>query len=113
VLRSSVYFLAIGGRVPGVGIAAGAVLRRIGGLQHEKGLVAGARQRTKRHGFSASIFPIRDLRHNTRCLAKVSEVQAMTAEGFGTAVLVFLIFALTDPRNRNRPTGRCSLPSSA
>lgn len=35
--------------------------------------------------------------------AKVSQVQAMTAEAFGTAVLVFLIFALTDPQNHNRP----------
>jgi glycerol uptake facilitator protein len=29
----------------------------------------------------------------------------MAAEGFGTALLVFFIFALTDTRNRNRPDG--------
>ncbi len=35
--------------------------------------------------------------------AQVSEVQAILAEGFGTALLVFVIFALTDERNRGRP----------
>jgi glycerol uptake facilitator protein len=37
--------------------------------------------------------------------ANVSLIQAMVAEGFGTALLVFFIFALTDPNNRNRPDG--------
>jgi len=37
--------------------------------------------------------------------AKVARWQAMAGEGIGTAVLVFFIFALTDPRNRNRPDG--------
>ncbi len=37
--------------------------------------------------------------------AKVSHVGAMFAEGVGTAVLVFLIFALTDTENPNRPSG--------
>ena len=37
--------------------------------------------------------------------AKVTEVQAMAAEGIGTAILVFFVFALTDARNRNRPNG--------
>ena len=37
--------------------------------------------------------------------AKVSLVQAMAAEGLGTAVLVFFIFALTDAGNRGRPAG--------
>jgi glycerol uptake facilitator protein len=40
--------------------------------------------------------------------AKVSVSQAMAAEGFGTALLVFFIFALTDPRNRSRPDGTFS-----
>jgi glycerol uptake facilitator protein len=42
---------------------------------------------------------------NAEAFAKVSLVQAMAAEGFGTAVLVFFIFSLTDLRNRNRPDG--------
>ena len=37
--------------------------------------------------------------------AKVSHMQAMAAEGMGTAILVFFIFALTDSRNRGRPDG--------
>ena len=36
---------------------------------------------------------------------KVSTAQAMAAEAFGTALLVFFIFALTDDRNKNRPDG--------
>ncbi len=35
----------------------------------------------------------------------VGHVQAMAAEGLGTAVLAFCIFALTDRRNRARPRG--------
>lgn len=37
--------------------------------------------------------------------AKVSHLQAMVAETVGTALLAFFVFALTDPRNRNRPQG--------
>jgi glycerol uptake facilitator protein len=35
--------------------------------------------------------------------AQVSHLQAMLAEFVGTALLVFFIFALTDPRNEGRP----------
>ena len=35
--------------------------------------------------------------------ALVSPLQACLIEGFGTAVLAFVIFALTDPRNRSAP----------
>ncbi|MGD0093805.1 MAG: MIP/aquaporin family protein [Planctomycetota bacterium] len=35
--------------------------------------------------------------------AKVSLIQAMLAEGIGTAFLAFFVFALTDSRNRERP----------
>ncbi len=38
--------------------------------------------------------------------ALVSHPQAMLAEGLGTALLVFFIFALTDAHNRNAPTPR-------
>ena len=37
--------------------------------------------------------------------AKVSELQGMAAEGVGTAILVFMVFALTDAVNKNRPSG--------
>lgn len=42
---------------------------------------------------------------NEQALAQVTEWQAMAAEGIGTALLLFFVFALTDPRNRNRPDG--------
>lgn len=41
-------------------------------------------------------------------LARVSPATAMLAEASGTAILVFFIFALTDPRNPNRPSGTLS-----
>ncbi|MCA9413152.1 MAG: MIP family channel protein [Candidatus Omnitrophica bacterium] len=37
--------------------------------------------------------------------AKVGVIQAMLAEGIGTAFLVFFVFALTEPRNHHRPDG--------
>jgi MIP family channel proteins len=37
--------------------------------------------------------------------AKVGLGTAMAAEALGTAILVFFIFALTDPSNANRPSG--------
>jgi glycerol uptake facilitator protein len=37
--------------------------------------------------------------------ARVSHAAAMLAEGTGTAILVFFVFSLTDPRNPNRPSG--------
>jgi glycerol uptake facilitator protein len=37
--------------------------------------------------------------------AKISHGQAMLAEVLGTALLLFFVFALTDPRNSSRPTG--------
>jgi glycerol uptake facilitator protein len=37
--------------------------------------------------------------------AQFSHGQAMLAEILGTALLVFFVFALTDPRNSNRPHG--------
>ncbi len=40
----------------------------------------------------------------------VSHVQAMVAEGIGTAILVFFIFALTDLQNANRPNGTLFAP---
>ena len=41
---------------------------------------------------------------------KVSLAVAMAAEGLGTGILVFLIFAMTDPENPNRPSGTLFAP---
>ncbi|MBM4027647.1 MAG: aquaporin [Planctomycetes bacterium] len=38
--------------------------------------------------------------------ASVTHVQAMLAEGIGTAFLAFFVFAVTDPKNVSRPGGR-------
>jgi len=38
-------------------------------------------------------------------LAQVTLSRAMLAEGVGTGLLVFFVFALIDPCNQNRPTG--------
>jgi len=40
-----------------------------------------------------------------RAFESVTELQAMLAEGIGTAFLAFFVFALTDARNRGRPSG--------
>jgi glycerol uptake facilitator protein len=42
--------------------------------------------------------------------AKVTHVQAVTAEVLGTALLVFFVFALTDPHNRLRPARAFAAP---
>ena len=42
---------------------------------------------------------------------KVTHLQAFAAELIGTALLVFFIFAITDPRNRNRPDGTLFAPA--
>ncbi len=43
--------------------------------------------------------------------AKVTLTQGFIAEGAGTAILVFIIFALTDPNNRGRPDGNLAAPA--
>lgn len=45
-----------------------------------------------------------------KAFASVTHAQAMAAEAVGTALLVFFILALTDPRNPNRPTGTLFAP---
>lgn len=42
--------------------------------------------------------------------AQVAHWQAIVAEAVGTALLVFFIFALTDPNNRSRPDGTLFAP---
>jgi len=42
---------------------------------------------------------------------KVSLLQGFAAEGVGTAILVFMIFAMTDPTNRSRPDGNLAAPA--
>ena len=46
----------------------------------------------------------------TADVGRVSEWQAMLAEGLGTAVLALVVFALTDARNRERPLSNLAAP---
>ncbi|MBB6431007.1 MIP/aquaporin family protein [Algisphaera agarilytica] len=51
-------------------------------------------------------FPNPDFGTDAEAFELVSHVQAFGAEALGTGLLVFFIFALIDPRNRNAPLGR-------
>ncbi|MGE5610966.1 MAG: MIP/aquaporin family protein [Bacillota bacterium] len=75
-------------------------------FEHDKGLVRGQPGSELSAMVFGEYFPNPGIFGTTaQAYAKVTEIQAMGAEGLGTAVLVFFIFALTDPRNRNRPDG--------
>ena len=51
-------------------------------------------------------FPNPDLfGTSSEALSHVTTLQAMVAEGVGTALLVYFVFALTDRHNKNRPDG--------
>ena len=80
-------------------------------FEHDKGLVRGHPGSELSAMVFGEYFPNPGICGTTsEAYAKVSEFQAMVAEGFGTAVLAFLIFALTDARNRNRPHGTLFAP---
>ncbi|MEM9913365.1 MAG: aquaporin [Planctomycetota bacterium] len=51
-------------------------------------------------------FPNPDFGTDAEAFALVSHTQAFAAEAIGTGLLVFFIFILIDPRNRNAPTAR-------
>ena len=51
-----------------------------------------------------------DVGTSAEALASVTHVQAMLAEIVGTAFLAFFVFAVTDRKNRNRPTGTLFAP---
>ena len=74
--------------------------------EQDKGIVRGQMGSEKSAMVFGEYFPnpgsfgTDDRAYNT-----VSPLQAMLAEGIGTAILVFFIFSLTDSRNANRPNG--------
>jgi glycerol uptake facilitator protein len=78
----------------------------LAGFEASKGLVRGQPGSELSAMVFGEYFPNPALFGTTaESQAKVGMAQAMAAEGFGTALLVFFIFALTDSRNRNRPDG--------
>jgi len=81
----------------------------LAGFESAKGLVRGQPGSELSAMVFGEYFPNPALFGTTaESQAKVGMTQAMAAEGLGTAVLVFFIFALTDSRNPNRPDGTLS-----
>jgi glycerol uptake facilitator protein len=75
-------------------------------FEKEKGLIRGHAGSERSAMIFGEYFPNPAAFENDKgSVAAVSKSQAMVAEGLGTALLVFFIFALTDTRNRNRPDG--------
>ncbi|MEI8195427.1 MAG: MIP family channel protein [Phycisphaerae bacterium] len=102
-------------QVTGAFLASALLLALFSGVlsafEHDKGLIRGQPGSELSAMVFGEYFPNPAIFGTTpEAYAKVTPTQAMLAEGFGTAVLVFLIFALTDPRNCNRPHGTlCAL----
>jgi glycerol uptake facilitator protein len=78
--------------------------------EEEKKIVRGGYGSEQSAMVFGEYFPSPGLGTDAKAFAKVTETQAMAAEGVGTALLVFFIFALTDDRNRNRPDGTFFAP---
>ena len=78
----------------------------IAGYELENGIVRGLAGSERTAMLFGEYFP-HPLQVGTdaSALAKVSPATAMLAEAAGTAIMVFFIFALTDPRNPSRPSG--------
>jgi glycerol uptake facilitator protein len=78
----------------------------LAGFEADKGIIRGAPGSERSAQVFGEYFPNPGaVGVSDQARAKVSEWQAMAAEAFGTAVLVFFVFALTEVRNRNRPDG--------
>lgn len=76
------------------------------GYELDNNIVRGAAGSQKTAMFFGEYFPHPyQVGVDQTAFAKVGLGTAMLAEGLGTAILVFFIFALTDPRNANRPSG--------
>jgi glycerol uptake facilitator protein len=74
--------------------------------EQDKGIVRGQTGSEKSGMLFGEYFPNPgNFGTDQRAYNTVSHTQAMAAEGVGTAILVFFIFALTDFRNANRPNG--------
>ncbi len=91
------------------GVLAGAVVLAAFGpfierFEREHGLTRGAEGSQLSAMVFGEYFPNPDLiGTDTAAQALVSPLAAAAVEGLGTAILVFMIFALTDRRNRRRP----------
>ena len=91
------------------GVLAGAVVLATFGpfierFEREHGLTRGAEGSQLSAMMFGEYFPNPDLiGTDAAAQALVSPLAAATVEGLGTAILVFMIFALTDRRNRRRP----------
>ncbi len=83
----------------------------LAGFEKDKGLVRGQSGSELSAMVFGEYFPNPAMfGTNAQAYAKVSEWQAMAAEGMGTALLVFFVFSLTDRRNANRPNGTLFAP---
>ena len=91
------------------GVLAGAVVLAVFGpfierFEQEHALIRGAAGSQHSAMMFGQYFPNPDLAGtDAAAQALVSPLTAVAVEGLGTAVLVFMIFALTDRRNRGRP----------
>lgn len=78
----------------------------LAGYELEKGIARGLAGSEQTAMLFGEYFPHPlQIGADPAALAKVGPATAMFAEGLGTAILVFFIFALTDPHNPNRPSG--------
>ena len=83
----------------------------LAGFEEDKGLVRGQPGSELSAMVFGEYFPNPAMfGTNEQAYAKVSEWQAMAGEGIGTALLVFFVFSLTEPRNANRPNGTLFAP---
>lgn len=74
--------------------------------EQDKGIVRGQSGSEKSAMVFGEYFPNPgSFGTDQKAYATVNHIQAMAAEGIGTAILVFFIFALTDMYNTNRPSG--------
>lgn len=100
----------IGSQVLGGFLASAVLFGMYGGVleayEKEHGLQRGAPGSQRTAMVFGEYFPNpADIGTDEAAFAKVGHLRAMLAEVVGTGLLVFLIFALTDPRNGGRPDG--------
>ena len=84
------------------GLFRGFILR----FEAEQGIVRGEAGSQRSAMAFGEYFPNPDFGVDAEAFALVSHWQAFAAEGLGTGLLVFFIFALIEPRNGNAPHGR-------
>jgi glycerol uptake facilitator protein len=96
----------LAGAILGSAVLFGLYSGVLAGFEMEKGLVRGQPGSERSAMVFCQYFPNpAAVGTDAAAFAKVTHTQAMLAEAVGTGLLVFFVFALTDPRNRNRPDG--------